>query len=111
TIPADTMVYEVTGPIFFGASDKVAEIFAQSKEKVVVLRMRSVPAVDATGIHAFETILKTCRKKGITLVMSHVNPQPMRVLYKAGMVEAIGEENFCPNIDAALERARAITEG
>ena len=111
TIPADTMVYEITGPIFFGASDKVAEIFAQSKEKVVILRMRSVPAVDATGIHAFETILKTCRKKGITLVMSHVNPQPMRVLYKAGMVEAIGEENFCPNIDAALERAKAITQG
>ena len=111
TIPADTMVYEITGPIFFGAADKVAEIFAQSDEKVVVLRMRSVPAVDATGIHAFETILKTCRKKGVTLVMSHVNPQPMRVLYKAGMVDAIGEENFCPNIDAALERAKAITQG
>ncbi|MGM9608189.1 MAG: SulP family inorganic anion transporter [Oscillospiraceae bacterium] len=111
TIPADTMVYEITGPIFFGASDKVAGIFAQSKEKVVVLRMRSVPAVDATGIHAFETILKTCRKKGITLVMSHVNEQPMKVLRKAGMVEAIGEENFCPNIDAALARAKAITEG
>jgi SulP family sulfate permease len=75
---------------------------------VVVLRMRSVPAIDATGIHAFETILKTCQKKGITLVMSHVNEQPMKVLQKAGMVEKIGAENFCPNIDAALERAGAI---
>ncbi|MGN0969005.1 MAG: SulP family inorganic anion transporter [Oscillospiraceae bacterium] len=111
TIPADTMVYEITGPIFFGAADKVADIFAESREKVVVLRMRSVPAVDATGLHAFETILKTCRKKGITLVMSHVNAQPMKVLRKAGMVEKIGKENFCPNIDAALERAKAITEG
>ncbi|MGN1003488.1 MAG: SulP family inorganic anion transporter [Oscillospiraceae bacterium] len=111
TIPADTMVYEVTGPIFFGVADKVAAIFAETDEKVVILRMRSVPAIDATGIHAFETILKTCRKDGVTLIMSHVNEQPMRVLYKAGMVEQIGEENFCPNIDAALARAKAITEG
>jgi SulP family sulfate permease len=73
--------------------------------------MRSVPAIDATGIHSFEAIIKTCRKKGITLIMSHVNEQPMNVLRKAGMVEEIGEENFCSSIDAALERARSITEG
>lgn len=111
TIPADTMVYEITGPIFFGASDKVAEIFAEAHKKVVILRMRSVPAVDATGIHSFETIIKTCKKKGVTLIMSHVNAQPMRVFTKAGIVEEIGEENFCANIDEALERAKSITEG
>lgn len=110
-VPAGTMVYEITGPIFFGVSDKVATVFAREHEKVIVLRMRSVPAIDATGIHAFETILKVCRKKGVTLVMSHVNEQPMKVFLKSGMVEQIGEENFCPNIDAALERAKAITEG
>lgn len=110
-VPAGTMVYEITGPIFFGVSDKVATVFAREHEKVIVLRMRSVPAIDATGIHAFETILKVCRKKGVTLVMSHVNEQPMKVFRKSGMVEQIGEENFCPNIDAALERAKAITEG
>lgn len=111
SVPADTMVYEITGPIFFGVSDKVAAIFAQANEKVVVLRMRSVPAIDATGIHAFETILKTCQKKGVTLIMSHVNEQPMKVLRKAGMIKQIGADNFCPNIDAALARAKAITEG
>ncbi len=110
-IPADTMVYEVTGPIFFGVADKVVAIFAQAHEKVIVLRMRSVPAIDATGVHSFETILKTCRKRGVTLVLSHVNEQPMNVLRKAGLVKEIGKENFCPNIDAALERAKAITEG
>ena len=110
TIPTDTMVYEITGPIFFGASDKVADIFAEAHKKVVILRMRSVPAIDATGIHSFETIIKTCRKEGITLIMSHVNEQPMKVFQKAGMVAEIGEENFCPNIDAALERAKSITE-
>lgn len=110
TIPADTMVYEITGPIFFGASDKVADIFAEAHKKVIILRMRSVPAIDATGIHSFETIIKTCKKKDITLIMSHVNEQPMKVFTKSGMVEEIGVENFCPNIDAALERAKSITE-
>ncbi len=110
TVPADTMVYEITGPIFFGASDKVAEIFAQSEEKVVILRMRSVPTIDATGLHTFKSILATCEKKGMTLIMSHVNEQPMKVFQKAGMVEKNGADNFCPNIDAALERARALTQ-
>ena len=110
TIPAHTTVYEITGPIFFGASDKIAGIFTEQDNKVVILRMRSVPAVDATGIHTFENIIKTCKKNGITLIMSHVNEQPMKVLQKAGMVEEIGAENFCANIDAALERAKSITE-
>ena len=110
-IPADTLVYEITGPIFFGASDKISDIFADAHKKVVILRMRSVPAVDATGIHTFETIIKTCHKKGITLIISHANEQPMKVFKKAGMVAEIGEENFCPSIDAALERAKSITEG
>lgn len=111
TIPANTMVYEITGPIFFGASDKISDIFRSARKKVIILRMRSVPAIDATGIHSFETILKTCRKKGITLIMSHVNEQPMKVLQKSGMAEQIGAENFCPNIDAALALAASITEG
>ena len=110
-IPADTLVYEITGPIFFGASDKISDIFAEAHKKVVILRMRSVPAIDATGIHSFETIIKTCRKKGITLIISHANEQPMKVFEKAGMIEEIGKENFCSSIDAALARAKSITEG
>ncbi len=110
SVPADTMVYEITGPIFFGAADKVADIFASADKQVIVLRMRSVPIVDASGIHSLETIIETCRKNGLVLIMSHVNEQPMKTLQKAGIVSAIGEENFCANIDEALERARAITE-
>ena len=110
-IPAATMVYEITGPIFFGAADKIANILGDKDKKVIILRMRSVPIVDATGIHSLETIIETCHKNGIVLIMSHVNEQPMKTLVKAGIADAIGEENFCPNIDAALERARTITEG
>ena len=107
-IPEGAMVYEITGPIFFGVSQKIADAIRRSDKKVLVLRMRSVPAIDATGIHTFETIIKTCKKNGSTLIMSHVNEQPMNVLKKSGMYEEIGEENFCDHIDAALERAKEI---
>ena len=107
-IPEGAMVYEITGPIFFGVSQKIADAIRRSDKKVLVLRMRSVPAIDATGIHTFETIIKTCKKNGSTLIMSHVNEQPMNVLKKSGMYKEIGEENFCEHIDAALERAKEI---
>lgn len=107
-IPEGAMVYEITGPIFFGVSQKIADVIKRADKKVLVLRMRSVPAIDATGIHSLETIVKTCKKNGSTLVLSHVNEQPMEVFKKSGMYGEIGEENFCENIDAALERAKEI---
>ncbi|MBQ8300970.1 MAG: sulfate permease [Clostridia bacterium] len=110
-VPKNTLVYEITGPMFFGAADKIAAVIREAKRGAVILRMRSVPAVDATGLHSLQTIVKACKKKNIVLVMSHVNEQPMKIFKKSGMYEAIGEENFCENIDVALERAKAITEG
>ena len=107
-IPEGAMVYEITGPIFFGVSQKIADVIRRADKKVLVLRMRSVPAIDATGIHSLETIVKTCKKNGSTLVLSHVNEQPMEVFRKSGMYGEIGKENFCENIDAALERAKEI---
>ena len=107
-IPDGAMVYEITGPIFFGASNKIANVIKTSDKKVIIIRMRSVPAIDATGIHSFESIIKTCRQKNITLIMSHVNSQPMKVLKKSGMYKDIGKENICENIDKALARAAEI---
>ena len=107
-IPEGAMVYEITGPIFFGASNKIADVIKGANKKVLVLRMRSVPAIDATGIHSFESIISTCKKNNTVLIMSHVNKQPMKVLKKSGMYEEIGEENICPNIDRALTRAKEI---
>ena len=107
-IPDGAMVYEITGPIFFGASNKIANVIKTSDKKVIIIRMRSVPAIDATGIHSFESIIKTCRQKNITLIMSHVNNQPMKVLKKSGMYKDIGKENICENIDKALARAAEI---
>ena len=72
--------------------------------------MRTVPAVDATAIHSLETILRSCRRRKITLLLSHVNEQPMSVFKKSHLYEKIGEQNFCSNIDDALKRAAEILE-
>lgn len=107
-IPENTYVYEIIGPVFFGAADKIADMVKNAKNGVVIIRMRSVPAIDATGLHTFETIIKKCAKKNITVIMSHVNEQPMHAFEKSGIYDRIGKDNFCENIDVALERAEML---
>lgn len=101
-IPENTLVFEITGPIFFGASTKIADVIKHGKKDILILRMRSVPAIDATGLHSLETIIKTCKKQGKTLILSHVNEQPMHSLEKAKLLD---EVLIAENIDAALEMA------
>ena len=107
-IPEGASVFEITGPIFFGAATKFTDTLSSTDKKVLILRMRSVPAIDATGIHAFETILKNFEKKGKTLIISHANEQPLKALKKSGLYTRIGKENFQRNIDDALKRADEI---
>ena len=107
-LPAAIRVYEVSGPLFFGASDAIEHIVVEESAKCLVLRMRAVPALDSTAMNALTALTKTCESKGVTIVFSHVNEQPMKVMKKAGFVALAGEENFCPNITAALERAEEI---
>lgn len=108
-VPENTMVFEITGPIFFGVSTKIADVIKHGNKDILIVRMRSVPAIDATGIHSFESLVKLCKKDGKTLILSHVNEQPMSTLKKSGMLDEIGEENICANIDEALARAQAVT--
>ena len=107
-LPLQIRVYEITGPLFFGAADAIEHIVVKDFTKCLVLRMRSVPALDSTAMNALQNLVKICENKGITLVFSHVNEQPMRVMKKAGFVELVGEENFRPNISAALKRAEEV---
>ncbi len=107
-VPKNTLVYEINGPMFFGAADKFMEISLDSHVKVVILRMRSVPAMDVNALHALNKVLKKCQKKHITLILSHVQEQPLKMMQKAGFDQAVGLENFCANIDAALERAELL---
>ena len=95
-------------PLFFAASDELLRIHAGNRTKVMIIRMRSVPAIDATAMNSLENLYKKCQNRGITLVLSHVNEQPLNAMKKSGLYKAVGKENFCPNIDTALERAKSI---
>ena len=76
--------------------------------KVLVIRMRSVPAIDVTALRALRDLVERAKKKGVTVVFSHVNEQPRHMMEKADFVNTVGAENFQPNIDAALDRAEKI---
>ena len=106
-VPPGVVVYRIEGPFFFGAAEKLEAALARhtALPKVVIFRMRTVPAVDATGLHALEVLLDKFQRKGTHLLLSGVQPQPMKVLFKAGFVDKVGVDNFCGNIDVALTRA------
>lgn len=109
-LPDKTVVYEISGPMFFGAVDKFMDIIAESKKSnyVMILRMRSVPAIDATAYKTLANVYEQCKKNEMQLILSHVNEQPMEMLKKEGLYDVIGEENFKPHISEALERAEQV---
>ena len=101
-------VYEMSGPLFFGAADRIGTIVVKDMTKYLILRMRSVPAIDITAMNAMENLYNKCKKDGITLILSHVNEQPMRVMQKSGFYDKVGKDNFCKNIYAAIDRAENL---
>lgn len=107
-LPLQIRVYEISGPLFFGAASVIEEIVVKDFTTCLVLRMRSVPALDSTALNALKDLVQVCKSKGITIVFSHVNDQPMKVMEKAGFIELVGKVNFQPNISAALDRAEEI---
>ena len=107
-LPLQIRVYEISGPLFFGAASVIEEIAVKDFTKCLVLRMRSVPALDSTALNALKDLVQVCKSKGITIVFSHVNDQPMKVMEKAGFIELVGKVNFQPSISAALDRAEEI---
>ena len=107
-IPQNTRVFEINGPMFFAANDKFRYMLDDKHIDVLVIRMRNVPAVDATGVESLTRIVKRCERHNVKVVFSHVNEQPMHAMEKAGLVEVVGKENFCNHIDNALVRAEEI---
>ncbi|MDD6340346.1 MAG: SulP family inorganic anion transporter [Butyrivibrio sp.] len=110
-VPKGVLVYEISGPMFFGVTDKFLELVNDTSADVVILRMRGVPAIDASALHAMTDILNKFKKDKVTLVLSHVNEQPLHMMQKAKFDEDVGKENFCANIDEALLRAQEIVKG
>ena len=107
-LPREIRVYNISGPLFFGAADIIEKIIVKEFTTCLVLRMTGVPALDSTALNALQDLVAFCKSKNITVVFSHVNEQPMKVMTKAGFVELVGSNNFCPNITAALRRAEEV---
>ncbi len=108
-IPENVRVYEITGPLFFGAADKILDIEFEERTRCLILRMRSVNAIDSTAMSSLEMILKRCSDKQVRLILSHVNPQPMKAMKKSGFYDRLGSENFFANITAALSGAKTYS--
>src|SRR5947207_9785588 len=104
------MVYRIFGAFFFGAADKLESALKRLKQEpdVLILRMRKVVAMDATGLNALEDLYERLHRKGKHLVLSAPHTHPLMVMEKARFLDRIGRENVCPHVDAALARAREI---
>ena len=109
-VPDGVEVFEIQGPFFFGAADRFTEAMRliERPVAVVILRVRQVPAIDATGLQALRQFHRQCHKNGSLLVLSGVHAQPLFALQRSGLWEEIGEANIFGNIDDALNRARAV---
>lgn len=109
-VPKGVMVYRMMGAFFFGAVDKLESVLKREGQEpeVMILRMRKVVAMDATGLNALEDLYEKLHRKGKHLVLSAPHTNPLMVMEKAGFIDRLGHENVCPHIDAALERAREV---
>ncbi|MBR6622002.1 MAG: sulfate permease [Bacteroides sp.] len=113
-VPEHVEVYEINGPYFFGIATKFEDLMSQLQDHerpiVRIVRMRKVPFIDSTGIHNLTNLCEMSQKDNIQIVLSGVNEKVHKVLEKSGFYELLGEENICPNINIALERAKSIVE-
>ncbi len=106
----DVEIYEINGPFFFGVADSLKSVLDtfESPPKVFILRMRHVPAVDATGLYALEVFYSRCRKRHTVLILSGVRERPLATMQKVGLDRLVGAENIHPTIDSALKRAAEV---
>lgn len=112
-VPSHVAVFEVQGPFFFGAVDEFRDTamnFRDGEITTIILRMRMVPAIDATGLNVLSDFFCQCKKRNIDLILSGVKPdsQPMHAFEHYGLAAELGKDNICPHIDKALARAAAI---
>ncbi len=109
-IPKGVMVFRVFGAFFFGAADKLETSLRRADQlpDVLILRMRDVLALDATGLDALEDLLEKLRIKKKDLILCAPHSQPLFALTRAGFIDRIGMENICGDLDSSLEQARKI---
>src|SRR5579862_6809661 len=111
-VPWYVGILRIHGPFLFGTTEKLAEATADldAFPTVVIVRLRNMTALDATGLHALEVFARRLRKSGRTLLLCGARDQPAELLHKADFMEHVGRENILPHVDAALQRAREIND-
>lgn len=111
TIPKDVLVYRIFGPFLFGAAEKMEDAISRTQElpKVLILRLHLVTAMDATGLNALESVVERIRQHGGFVILSGIHQQPLQMLRRAGFIDVVGRENFCPTFDESLKRAEQLT--
>ena len=108
-LPKNVQMYEINGPFFFGAADQFIENLVQIKNhtEILIIRLRHVPVIDATGLHAFKTMLKICDKKNIKVMVTGLNPQPEEIFRKSGLYSRLGADHFYQSFADALASIQA----
>jgi SulP family sulfate permease len=111
-IPDYVAIFRVHGPFLFGATDKIAEITDEMSTlpPIVIVRLRNMTVIDATGILAFQDLAATLQSSGRTLVFCGARDQPRKLMDRAGFAEVVGRENICDNVLDALVRAKVVYE-
>jgi SulP family sulfate permease len=110
-IPEDVAIYRIHGPFLFGSSDKLLELEQDigSLPSVVILRLRNMTAIDATGLHAIERLSDALHRSGRSLLLCGMRDQPARIMERAEFHKHVGSENLLPSVEAALARARLVS--
>ncbi len=108
-VPAGVQVYEINGPFFFGAAETFRDTLGALARRppVLIIRMRNVPAIDSTAMHALGDLVRRSRAEGTMVLLSDVHAQPLVALGRSAMLDEIGVDNIFGNLDDALNRARA----
>jgi SulP family sulfate permease len=111
-VPPDVDVFEIYGSLFFGAIERFKDAMrrVEKRPKVLIIRMRNVVAIDASGLQTLEELLASCNRRNIALLLSAVAPQPLAAIRQSGLLERLGEENVVANIFDALARAKSIVD-
>jgi SulP family sulfate permease len=109
-VPEGVVLFRFHGPLFFAAADKLEVALKGSggRPRAVIFRMRFVPLMDASGLHALEIAVEKMQRDGVHVLLTAVQPQPMKVMHESGLADRIGLDNFSASIDQALDRARRI---
>jgi sulfate permease, SulP family len=112
-VPDGVVLYRIEGPFFFAAAEKLEAALRASggKPRAVIFRMRNVPAIDGSGLHAFEVAIEKLHRDGVKVFLTAVQPQPMKVMFESGLVDKLGLHKFCADIDEALAQARLRLQG